>query len=67
MEGKHRTGKRTLCRLHEVSRLEGDLWELVYEQLWPRTIPKTKAKKVKVEFARDCPPSRTCPRIAKGA
>jgi len=42
MEGKRRPVKRTLRRVHVVSRLEEDLWTLVYEQLWPWTVPKAK-------------------------
>jgi hypothetical protein len=42
MEGKRRSVKRTLRRVHQVSRLEAELWGLVYQQLWPWTVPKAK-------------------------
>jgi hypothetical protein len=42
MEGKTRSKPRTLRRVHDVSRLESDLWAFVYEHLQPWTVPKVK-------------------------
>jgi hypothetical protein len=42
MEGKTRSQSRTLRRVHDVSRLESDLWAFVYEYLQPWTVAKVK-------------------------
>jgi hypothetical protein len=36
MEGKRQPTKRTLHRVHVVTRTEERLWIEAYEQLWPR-------------------------------
>jgi hypothetical protein len=36
MEGKRQPTKRTLHRVHVVTRMEEQLWVEAYERLWPR-------------------------------
>lgn len=42
MEAKQRLPRRGLRRAHEVSRLEEELWILVYAQLQPRAAAQAK-------------------------
>jgi hypothetical protein len=36
MEGKRQLARRSLHRVHIVTRMEEQLWVEAYEQLWPR-------------------------------
>ena len=44
MEAKQRLPRRGVRRAHEVSRLEEEVWILVYAQLRPCAAPQTKSK-----------------------
>lgn len=44
MDGKHHSPKRSLRRRHQPSRLQDDIWTLVYEQLGLWTIPKIQPR-----------------------
>jgi hypothetical protein len=45
MEEKRRPGKRTLHRSHVVSRLEDEIWALVYQQFKSRTAAATPRRR----------------------
>jgi hypothetical protein len=65
MEGIRRLVQRTLHRKHVVSRLEQDIWPLVYEQFWPSTVakaPRARPARIRAPFA---PSSSSA--FAKGA
>lgn len=64
MEGKRRPVRRVLRRIHEVSRLEAELWPFVYEQLWPWTVPKVDPTP---RVIRVRPHSFSSPSFARGA
>jgi len=66
MEGKRRSKQRALRRVHDVSRLESDLWAFVYEHLQPWTVPKAKLQ-TKTRSARARTFSQTRSPIAQGA
>jgi hypothetical protein len=54
MDGKRRSVKRTLGRVHEVCRLEAQLLALVYEQLWATSVVRTPAKPRPIRVRTSC-------------
>lgn len=66
MEEKSRSAKRTLQRIHVVSRLEQDIWALVYQQFKSRTAAATQRRRRSTSTGR--PPASSLPAVfAQGA
>jgi len=53
MEGKRQRRSRALGRVHEGSRLEDELWTLVYAQVLPWSVAPKKAKSKSLPRRRD--------------